>query len=313
VEVKAVVRKKLRELGMEEYLRQNGVDLKTIQESKSTVASRVGEKMYYYDRAGEQKDVLVPISEIKGVNRLSGFTWFDILNYGATGVPKSEKLQDFNINSYSFWGVLSWLEKNTLNDVKYMYRNTDSIDFLCFKKGNSKEYYLLDEGNHRIVTAKNIGIPEVISRNVKVYEYNERKHNVYKTYKDKEKELIELMDELYFSIVPWKVSDITKTRRPMKIKFDLGGVYFIFSYEEQEIKDDFSVIEVMIHEMESLIDRLNHIKKKSRLYYHLYKMLSENVIIVVKRFMPPRTDDKYIPHVIAMENAMSNGERNNKI
>lgn len=309
MDVKEVVREKLREVGMEEYLRQNGVDLKTIHESKGTVASRAGEKRYYYDKVGEQKDVLVPISEIKGINRVSGFTWFDILNYGATGVPESVSSQGFNINSNSFWGVLSWLEKNTLNDVKYMYMNTDNIEFKCLKKGDSKEYYLLGDGNHRIVTAKNIGIPLVISKNVEVYEYNEKKHNAYKLYQRKYKELDEMIDDLGLLSEP-------SFRKANQIVLDIDDrfeVLFTFTYEEDDLIYDFLRIDTMISEVDSLIERLYKIKKNSDMFYRVYKMFPEKLRRLVKKAIPFYVKDKGISHIIALNNVEKPLEEKNKI
>lgn len=299
--VKELVEKKLAELGIEKYLQEKGIDKKIIHEGKNKIASSVtDEKLIYYDeKEGEVKGVLVPISEIKGVSRISGFTWFDLLNYGATGLPRNIDRQDFNLNTNSFLGVLSWLEGNEIEEVQNMYMNTDNIHLDCYRYNNKNEYYQHTDGNHRVITAKVIGIRKIRARSVQVYEYNEQKYNAYQMYKEKDKKLSEVIEELGLLL------KITK-RNDRRVILDIDDWYenlFHFTYKDQDLTSDFSRIYVMDSEIDQCMERLNKIKKDAYMYYSIYKLLPEKLRNFIKRLTPSHVKDKGVSHIIALKKA----------
>lgn len=294
MDLKEQARGNVKTLGIEEYLKRSGVDEKTMKKNKNTFASVPGEKWYYYNRKTEEKNVLVPVSAIKGVNRMKNFTWFDLLNYGAVGAPQNIRdRDDFNVNSNSFWGILSWLENNSLEEVKNMYESTDRIQFYCFQKGDTKEYYLIGDGNHRVVTAKNIGVPCIIAENVDVYEYNEEEHRTYEGYKRKEEKLYEIIGELRLSLTDYN-----------QIAFFLGarhGFLFTFTHKERDLENDFTKIDVMTREVDDMIDRLNKIKRDARKYYWIYNVVPGKMRDLIKKVIPYDIEDKGVSHMIALK------------
>lgn len=300
MDIRKEVERQLDKLGTEKYLQEKGIDKNSIQEGKNEIASIAGEKLIYYDEAkGEVADVLVPISQIKGVSRISDFTWFDLLNYGAAGLPENIAPKDFNLNTNSFLGVLSWLEGNEIEEVKNMYKNTSNIHLDCFQNKGMKEYYQHTDGNHRVITAKVIGIREIRARSVQFYEYNKKKHNIYQMYKDKEKQLIEMIEELGL------LAEITKMNDRIVI-LDVDNWYeklFQFTYDDQDLTGDFSRIYKMVNEVEQCKKRLRKIKKDADVYYSIYKMFPEKVRSFIKRLTPSHVKDKGISHVIALKKA----------
>jgi len=298
VDIREKVLEKLDDKGLEQYLQENGVDLEVISESQREIASVPGDKEIYYDKTGkERENVLVSTSNIKGINRCKDFTWFDLLNYGAAGAPRSVRENDnFNINSLSFRFVLGWLEEKSLEEVKEMYKDTEQIEFKCFKNGDEKEYYLRGEGNHRVVVAKNIGVPEIIARSVITYEYNPQKYTLYLSYEKQKERLKELVKELDLS---WAKG--SKGKDIIRFRFDRWhGILSVFSYRDDVLRHDFSKIDVMKEEVNSMIDRLEAIKRKARMHYFIYKMFPGKARDLLKKFILPDIEDEGLSHVIPL-------------
>lgn len=285
--------KKLAALGVENYLLEKGVDEESISGSKSSVATIPGEMEFYYDEKEKLEEILIPLSMVKGVSRIEGFSWFDMLNYGVMGLPSNISTYDFNLSTVRFLNIMKWLEENDLNAVKNMFINTGNIRFLCFKNGEKEEYYQVTDGNHRVITAKVLGISHIKAKYVHVYEYNAEKHHAYKFFKEKEKEAQGIIGELGLTYGNPVVLDTE----------GWFGVVFNFTYDEYSLIWDFSRIDTMIAEMNELLERLNKIKENAAMYFSIYKLLPGRIRNFIKKLIPSVAEESGISHIIALNKA----------
>lgn len=278
-------------MGVEKYLLEKGVDQEDISKSKKEIATVPGKK-YYYDEKAELQDVLVPLAMVKGVSRMEQLSWFDMLNYGSTCLPEGISSGEFNLSTDRFLNVLKWLDENDLNETRNRFINTGNIHFDCFKNGDKEEYYQHTDGNHRVITAKVLGIDEIRARRVYVYEYNAEKHKSYKIYKEREKKAQEIVEELGL--------EFDYGNRVILHTEDYYELVYQFTYDEHSLGHDFSRIDTMIAEMDELLNRLNTIKEKIDKYYRIYKILPDGTRKFIKKIIPEDAKETTIAHIIAL-------------
>ncbi|EOK18230.1 hypothetical protein WU5_02914, partial [Enterococcus faecalis EnGen0329] len=73
------------------YLLSLGVSKATIEANKIDIAKSDSEYYYFYDSVTAKKaeeDVLIPLDKVKGINRVSDYSWFTIFRYLSEGIPK---------------------------------------------------------------------------------------------------------------------------------------------------------------------------------------------------------------------------------
>lgn len=157
------------------------------------------EYLWYYDKGQTKNHVTIPVSQIKGVSRLSGYSWFELLNYSVLGVPPDIPLQSFNLNKIKFLNLLLLLETKDTRTVKQAYQKKDDITFHCYVKGDAKEYYG-SEGNHRTITAKIYGWDVLKAQSVDYHVFNEQKYHELQLYKKQKAKIKALIAPLNLSI-----------------------------------------------------------------------------------------------------------------
>lgn len=172
--------------GLEYYLKTLGVAQETINKSKKEFSHFVKERKSYYNPAGEQKDVLIKVNEIKGITRVSNQNWFDIVKYSLNGQHHSKNI---NIHSGKFYSLFSSLEQIGLENFKqalasqYNSDLSDGMIFELFIKNNKKYYFLYDDGNHRTTILKVIGAEYIRAAKIYIYDFDDKKYQDYLSYK----------------------------------------------------------------------------------------------------------------------------------
>lgn len=189
--VRKIVKNQIERLGLEKFLLEKGVSQQNIEHSKREMAMNsvdIEDKYaFFYDKVTEKKQQLIPVSKIKGVDRIGNFSWFNLLKYGLTGVPHTINYSEFNLNMISFLGKLEWLESYGINGLADMYNHTSNINFVCFRKNGNEEYYQCSDGNHRVITAKVFGLKTIRANNLYIFAYNQYRYNSYQLFVTKKK------------------------------------------------------------------------------------------------------------------------------
>ncbi len=108
---RALFKNKVRNIGLENYLYDNEVQLDLVETSKKEYSKSHEDYELFYDEANDKNNVLVPVYDIKGIQRVVDFTWFNILEYGSLGLPKGISHYDFNMNTAKFVDLLMMLEE----------------------------------------------------------------------------------------------------------------------------------------------------------------------------------------------------------
>jgi hypothetical protein len=121
------------------------------------------------------------------VSRISGYSWFKLVEYSVLGVPPAISLGSFNLNQIKFLDLLSLLEKSDLKTVHQVYQKATSFRFACYERNGIKEYYGLSDGNHRTITAKVYGLHELKARTVYYYVFNDAKYQEFQLYQKQKK------------------------------------------------------------------------------------------------------------------------------
>lgn len=188
-EMRMQVQESIKKLGgIEKYLQYFGVEAEAIYNSKNEYAILSDKLISCYDKEEDIENTLIPVSQIKGISRPEKeFTWFDLMNYGATCVPPGVDEQALNVDKLKFLDFLFWLEEEGIDYVQSMFEKKANIDFVCYQKENTKEYYQITNGNHRVITAKVLGITWVNASLVKVYNFNMEKYREYERLRKSEK------------------------------------------------------------------------------------------------------------------------------
>lgn len=75
---------------IENYLLSLRVSKDTIEANKIDIAKSNSEYYYFYDSVTDKKaeDVLIPLDKVKGISRVSDYSWFTIFRYLSKGFPR---------------------------------------------------------------------------------------------------------------------------------------------------------------------------------------------------------------------------------
>lgn len=131
----------------------------------------------YYDYTGKTADnVQVPVTQIKCVSRISGYSWFKLLEYSILGVPTNIFLRSFNLNQKKILSCLTLLKNTNLQSVNRAYQGINDISMNCYEKKGRRGYYETGQGNHRTITAKVYGLHDLKARTVYYYMFIDAKY-----------------------------------------------------------------------------------------------------------------------------------------
>ncbi|MGI2270002.1 hypothetical protein [Staphylococcus cohnii] len=169
---------------LDQFLTNRGVNITDLNKSKNDYVDYMPEFAYYYDYKEEQTELAwIDTDNIHAPARFgnSGHSWYNLLSWGVYGLPNNK---DANISSANFYDLLTNLKKMDFSELKDLYENGSSIlslyKFNKYEKTGEKPIYIgINDGTHRIVLAKVLGVNYVTSKMVNVYEYNAEKHKIH--------------------------------------------------------------------------------------------------------------------------------------
>jgi len=263
VDQRAEIKKAIKHDGLEKFLLDQEIKKKSIDISKSETAQAEKEeyKFYYDDTGKTAENVQIPVTQIKGVSRISGYSWFKLIEYSVLGVPPAIPLWSFNLNQIKFLDLLSLLEKNDLKTVHQVYQKATSFRFACYEKNGTKEYYGLSDGNHRTITAKVYGLHELKARTVYYYVFNDAKYQEFQLYQEHKKEA-----ELLLASLGLFVDD-----SGFIVFQDQGSYIRVARFPFEDLKKGHNPVSEMIQEMDQVKIILQRVYKKADLYQKLYQ------------------------------------------
>lgn len=288
------IEKTIKHDGLEKFLLDQGIDQEAIDTSKEEIAQKEKlEYKFYYDDTGKTaENIQIPVSQIKGVSRISGYSWFKLLEYSLLGVPSFIPLDSFNLNRISFLNWVSTLAKTSLQNINEIYQKADTLEFSCYEKNGIKEYYGINDGNHRTITAKIYGLQELPARRVNYYVFNDAKYQEFQLYKKQKKEAEQLLtslglfvDELDFII------------------FKGQDVYIRVA--EFPFEEVYRPVSEMIQEMDQVKTMLQRVYKKADLYQKLYQHFPTKLRKIVYYFAENSDSnqlEKRLSKLIALNN-----------
>ncbi|MGK4468464.1 hypothetical protein [Mammaliicoccus sciuri] len=173
---------------LDEFLINRGVESSNIHSAKNKTVDYKTELNYYYDFKEKQTDLSwIDTKYIQAPARSgnSGHSWYNLLSWGVYGLPQNKEANISNIRLYS---LLTNLTKMNFSELKELYEDGKSglslYDFYKYVRTGEKPIYInINDGTHRIILAKVLGINYVTSNKVYVYEYNQEKHKIYEDLK----------------------------------------------------------------------------------------------------------------------------------
>ncbi len=169
---------------LDEFLIKKDVSTNQLNKAKNNKVNYHSELEYYYDYKEKQTGLAwIDVDNIHAPAREgnSGHSWYNLLYWGIYGLPKNK---DANIATLRFYDLLINLTKMSLEDLKHLYEDGKSglsiYKFEKYIKTGEKPIYLgINDGNHRIILAKVLGVNYVTSKCLYIYEYNIEKHSIY--------------------------------------------------------------------------------------------------------------------------------------
>lgn len=187
--------------GLEAFLKNCGVSTESIQQSKFVYSYNKREYQYYYDYIGENENSEeVPVSQIKGVSRVSGYTWYEYIFYGVNGIPKEIPSKDINLSTVKFLNLLLIIKKSGVAGFKSLCENTSGIRFDCYIKSEKKEFFQHTDGNHRTILAKVLGVPYIKCTKMHMYKLNKEKYIAFSLFKERHFQTLDLIKTLGLEI-----------------------------------------------------------------------------------------------------------------
>lgn len=251
---------------IENYLLSLGVSKDTIEANKIDIAKSASEYLYFYDSIPDKKakDVLIPLEKVKGIKRVSGYSWLDIFRYLSKGLPKHLTSEEFNLNTNSFNKSMKIVHqggKEAYNDYcKIAYH----ISVACFEKDGKSEYFQTSDGTHRIIIAKNLGVEEINATTVNYYKFNPIKYRQYSTFNKLYSELLNNAKKAGFKIL----KNYSQIGIFLDKEYSYGYWYYErFNYNKFPVFSyDYEKVELMLLEMQQIRNKYRHINEKSAQY-----------------------------------------------
>lgn len=247
--------------GLDNFLIQHGVSRKTIEDNKVEKAKKIPEEYkIYYDYKKTVNNVIIPVSKIKGVSRVSGYSWFELLNACVLRVPIDQGKR-LNLDPRKFLSLLNLIKNRNSKNLNEIYLNFDYINFSCYKREMHSDYYVSGQGNHRTITAKNFGVEFLKVSRVHYYEFNDDKYQEYQLYQAKKQEFGKLLARLglfvdFYGCISFQIND---------------SVITITDYPFENLVDGHRPISEMIGTADLLTPILEEVKNFSERFQQRYR------------------------------------------
>ena len=169
---------------LDDFLINRGVKNSDLDAAMNEKVDYATEFDYYYDYKEKQTELAwIDTEYIHAPARAgnNGHSWYNLLFWGIYGLPQNKEA---NLSSLRFYDLLRNLTKMNFNELKELYEDGKSglslYNFNKYVKSGEKPVYIgINDGTHRIILAKVLGINYVTSQKVYVYEYNPEKHRIY--------------------------------------------------------------------------------------------------------------------------------------
>ncbi|HEL7521652.1 TPA: hypothetical protein UYJ79_002040 [Enterococcus faecalis] len=251
---------------IENYLLSLGVSKATIEANKAEISKSDSDYYYFYDFIPNKKakDVLIPLEKVKSIRSVSGYSWFTIFRYLSEGIPKELSWKEFNLKPNNFNDLMKIIHQGGKEAYTNFCKKTYDIDFTCLEKNGEIEYFRTEEGNHRTVIAKNLGIAEINATTINYYKFNPIKYRQYSSFNKLYSELLNNAEKAGFKIL----KDYSQIGIFLDKKYSYGYWYYerinynefpVFSY-------DYEKVERMLLEMQQIRNKYCHINEKSAQY-----------------------------------------------
>lgn len=271
----------IKRAGLKDFLLNNHGTPDSLSLSQSTI-SKTPCELYYYDEDRTEENVLVNVSEIEGVSRVNGYSWYEYLDYGVNGIPRDIPMDDINLNTVKFLNLLEGIQKMSLDDLKAMYRKTYGIKFLCFQRDGQRKYFQISDGNHRVILAKVLGIEKILAKSVTYYTIDYLKYDEYERVLLADKKLREHAESKGFIVV----------KRFLDEDYDDFGymcddkfVYILrYPLSIKVLKNGDGDSHHMIHNAKVLDEILDTMDKKANKLMKLYRIFPKKVRQLMKKY-----------------------------
>ncbi|HAP5211063.1 TPA: hypothetical protein IUZ20_002922 [Enterococcus faecalis] len=251
---------------IENYLLSLGVSKATIEANKIDIAKSNSEYYYFYDSVTDKKaeDVLIPLDKVKGISRVSDYSWFTIFRYLSEGIPKDMPWEEFNLNTNSFNRLMEIIHQGGKEAFDDFCKKAYHISFACFEKNGESEYFQTSDGNHRVIIAKNLGIAEINATTVNYYKFNPIKYRQYSIFNKLYSELLNNAEKAGFKTL----KDYSQIGIFLDKEHSYGYWYYerIYYDEFPVFSYDYEKVERMLLEMQQIRNKYCHINEKSAQY-----------------------------------------------
>lgn len=286
---------KIKNLGLENYLLLRGVPSSNIEKAKNETSDSDRKFYLTYDPCDVTLDMpKIDVDLIKGVHRVHDVSWFDIVQSALEGDPKDH---DLNISSLRFMKLLNLFTEGDFEYVKEKFENELFLDctFISFEDALEKKYFISDDGNHRTILAKLLGIERIRVRTVKIYNRNDQKYL-----------LMEMYNREKINLITWiKVHnyDIDDDFSPKIICYNQQFIFnFPFSSEFNFLntKDE-------LKKSKQILVKLEEIERLRLRYRFYFKFIPKKLLeIYVNSLMgPTRDDSKKVAKRIEIKNILA--------
>lgn len=222
----------------EKYLLSIGVSESHIQLMKEKIIQRDRDIYYDYHKREEEMIELVPLDKILGTNRsTAGWSVYDNVYKMYRGDREPSR----------FHNCFNFLNKMTIEELRKSYENMHPIRLVHYYEDD--DYYLNEDGNHRMLTAMILGAEKINAKVTTVHEDSQKRKKYFASSEFYSKyNIIDIM-----SYVPQKYSIIMKIDN---VKYKING------FEKMKTTEDcFSLINRLSAEIDSDIRKVRIFKR----------------------------------------------------
>lgn len=265
-----IILRKIVEQGLKDYLISENVNINSINQSQSEVATNHKELDFYYHESTvkETNNKIIEVKDIQGVSRAEGVSWFDLMNYGILGSPTRE----FNLVQLRFLRQLFLLEEYGIEGIQEIYNTTPNISFRAYHRGSEVKYFQITDGNHRTINARVLGLKTIFSDTIYHYDFCEKDYSNFIKYKESDENLKKVLEQSSFeNKYGYIIFDSIVYQQLARYPFD-----------SRKFKNNsFEVIQ-MIENARVIKKRIIKIENKANFYYKIYGLFPKKLLQVRK-------------------------------
>lgn len=244
---------------LEQFLLDKGVEVEHIQRMKEKKLQHDKENYYHskYRNTGEweQENRLVPLSRVIGTIR------------GTVGKSVFENVRTMESGEREptrFYSCLNFLNEMSLTELRESYKKVCPVDMVYYTEED--EYYLINNGNHRTLTAMLVGA-EYINANVTP---------MYCDFEKRDKCLV--VDKFYEE---FNIAQINYNYRGVEIVFeDEEGCYSVNGFPIRRDENCYEYISKLSDEIKADMKLVKIWLKLPKIIVTILKMFSNNKRII---------------------------------